>query len=178
MIDELIAASEDTRLLAESPAFRDRQLSPDDFAEVTASIEAQPDHTRYHLLFVLRRDAPEAYRAVPASTRASVLADALARQTVLNDFGLLAPDGSHDGVAGAALVECGSAAIEPLRPLLDDRRLAPSHGSEDATMSRIYALRRCDYAYRYVALITGADAAFVTDIEERDRRIAALRDRL
>lgn len=178
MIDELIAASEDTRLLAESSAFRERHLSPDEFAEVTAAINEQPDHTRYHLLLALRRDAPESYRSLAASTRASVLADALARQTVLNDFGLLAPDGSHDGVAGAALVECGTAAIAPLCALLDDRRLAPSHGSEDATVSRIYGLRRCDYAYRYLALITGADAAFVRDVEERDRRIAALRHRL
>jgi hypothetical protein len=178
MIDDLIAASEDTRLLAESPAFRDRHLSPEDVADATAAIEAQPDHTRYHALLALRRDAPEAYRAVPAATRASVLADALARQTVVNDFGLLSPDGSHDGVAGAALLESGEAAIEPLRPLLDDQRPAPSHGSEDATISRIFGLRRSDYAYRYLALITGTDAAFVPDVKERDRRIAALRDRL
>ena len=178
MIDELVAASEAGQYLYAAPEFRDAALSEADVPAARAAVEALPDATRYHLLMALRRDAPDVYAGIDPAVRASVLAAALGHVQFLNDFGYLAPGGSHDGESAAALLETGEAAIAALRPLLDDERPAPSRGSEAATVARIHGVRRCDYAYRYLTLLTGGVPEFVGDAPERDAAISALRSRL
>jgi hypothetical protein len=179
VIAELIHASEQGQYLYASREFRDGALGPDDVLAARESVEAQPDHTRYHVLMALRRDQPNVYAEIAPDVRAQVLAGALEHLTFLNDFGYLAPDGSHDGESAEALLETGDAGREPLLPVLANTTPAPSRGSEAATIAKVYGVRRCDYAYRYLALLTGAeDPAFARDPGERDVRIAQLQSRL
>ena len=51
-------------------------------------------------------------------------------------------------------------------------------GSEEATLTDVYGLRRADFAYRYLARILGEEPRFDPDPAVRDRHIAALRERL
>jgi hypothetical protein len=51
-------------------------------------------------------------------------------------------------------------------------------GSEEATLTDIYDLRRADFAYRYLARILGVQPRFDPDPGVRDRHIAELRERL
>ena len=141
-------------------------------------IVAHDDHTAYHLLFALRRHAPNAYRRLPNTTKARVLCDALAHQTYLNDWGYLDPGGSHDGEAAQALLELGNDALQPLISLLDDSRPARLFGSEEATISKMYDYRRKDFAYRYVSLLLGWQPAFEADPRSRDIEIERLKSTL
>lgn len=179
MIDELIRDSEAGEILYASQAFRDGHLDDADADAARAQIEAQPDHSRYHLLMGLRRDQPDTYAAIAADVQAQVLAGALGHLRFLNDFGYLAPGGSFDAESAQVLLDAGEAAIPALVPLLDDDRPAPSRGSETATVAKINQLRRCDYAYHYLMELTGAeDPALEPDLGVRDERIAQLREQL
>src|SRR6267143_6886476 len=102
VIDELIAESKSGISLMESATLPGTKLSSDDIDAMISYIVAHDDHTAYHLLFALRRHAPNAYRRLPNTTKARVLCDALAHQTYLNDWGYLDPGGSHDGEAAQA----------------------------------------------------------------------------
>jgi hypothetical protein len=129
--------------------------------------------------FALRREAPEAYAAVPASARTETLAAALRERAMLNDFGYLDEDGSSfDREAGEALLELGTDAIPALRPLLDDLRPAPLAGSEESTLAYMLGLRRADFAHHYLARILGRRPEFDPDPVIRDNHLAAMRTEL
>ena len=51
-------------------------------------------------------------------------------------------------------------------------------GSEEATLTEVYGLRRADFAYRYLARILGLQPLFDPDPAVRDHHIAQLRERL
>jgi hypothetical protein len=178
LIATLIAASSKGDMLQESSAYREQRLDARQADEAMRAIAETADATRFHVLLALRRDQPERYATLAADTRAAILCAALAHVRWLNDFGLLEPGGSANDVAGQALVDTDGAARAPLRPLLDDTRPAPLRGSEAAAMSSVYSYRRCDFAYRFLALILGDDPPFDAEPDARDERIAALKARV
>ena len=176
VIDRLIQASRDRRLLGQSPDWAQAHLDDGQIREAAGQIAARPDASSYHLLMTLRRAAPEAYAAIPAETRASVLVDALASTAYLNDWGYLGPEGTHDSVAAQALLETGEAARKPLLALLKDDSPAPLMGSETAAIASRFGYRRSDYAYRYLRLLDGETPEFDPDPATRDaahERLAA-----
>lgn len=176
-VDRLVSDSLAGMMLSESEAFREGTLAPAHAAEAAGQVRARPDASSFHLLLALRRAAPDAYLELPAEARAGVLVDALRTQAYLNDWGNLGPGGGYDGPAAAALLEAGEAARPGLLELLDDTRPAPLMGSEEASISKLYRYRRCDFAFRYLCLLDGAPAPFDPDPTARDAAIAALRAR-
>jgi hypothetical protein len=125
----------------------------------------------YEELLRAQREDPAALADIDASSRAAVLVEALHAADFLNDFGYLDPAGSWDGPAAIALLDTGPAAVGLLREALTDRSPARLSGSEMATLSTLYDYRRCDFAYRYLLLLTGREPYFATDVTARDRDI-------
>lgn len=136
------------------------------------------DYRAFHLLFLLKGHAPDEFKALPASVKASVLVSNLENVQYLNDWGYLDPKESYDGRAAQALIDVGKPALPMLRKLLADKREAPLFGTEEATMSHRFGYRRADYAYRYVMLILGREPAFSVELRERDRLISTLQNEL
>jgi hypothetical protein len=175
MINELISDSAAGLTLEQSEAWRGNRLSAGQAADGVTQLRETHDHTGFHLLMALRRDDPPGYQEIPAGARAAVLAGALAHVQWLNDFGYLDPGGSYVGPAGAALLEAGNPARPYLVELLGDHSPAPLRGSEEATMAKMFGYRRCDFAYRFLTLLTGQDLPFDPDPARRDELITALR---
>jgi hypothetical protein len=138
-------------------------------------LEEHQDASSFHLLMALRRLDPHAYSRVAAEVRAQILCSALQHVIALDDWGYLDPSGSYDGPAAAALLETGDVARSCLVPILDDKRSAKLFGSEAATMSTLYEYRRCDFAYRYLCLLTGKPADFDAVVHNRDLKIEQLK---
>jgi hypothetical protein len=126
-------------------------------------------------LEALRQADAEAYAGVPAAERARGYADALRASTMFNAWGL---PGVRLSPAADALAELGQDAVPALAPLLDDTREAPLEGSQDATTAAQYGNRVADYALVLLTRIAGGPDDYPPDPAERDRRIAALRERL
>ena len=175
MIEELIAESVRRTSLIESKVLPKMHLSSSDIQATKEYIRLHSDYTAYHLLFALRRKAPEDYKRIPDTSKANILCSALVHLTYLNDWGYLDSGGSHDGEAASALIEIGTSALACLEPILDNRQPAPLFGTEEATMSSIYHYRRCDFAYRYISLIRGLQSSFNPKPKERDKEIKRLK---
>jgi hypothetical protein len=178
IIAALVSDSREGHALLRSPTLEKLVLSAADEREALGQILARSDYTSYHLLFALRRHSPDVYQGLPAKTKARILVDALEHLPYLNDWGILDPSSSHDGEAATALLELRAAAIEPLRPVLDNAQPAPLFGSEPATVSQHFQYRRCDFAYRYLSLLLGLDPSFDPEPRKRDEEIARLKVRL
>jgi hypothetical protein len=170
LIEALIEDAARGQGTAESAAFAAAAFDGD----VEAAILAAPDASRFLLLMLLLRDAPDRAAGLPATARATILAGALATLTFLNDFGTLGDD-AWDGPAAQALLAAGPPAAPTLRPLLDDVRPAPLFGSETATVSDRERYRRCDFAYRYLRLVRGERPEWNPDPAARDRHLAQAR---
>lgn len=175
VIEMLIADSKHNRTLSRSEALRALSLDEVQLSEATAYLRAHPDRSGYHLLFALRRHHRKSYRDLPTETIANVLCDALAHQSFLDDWGPLDPGDASDGEAARALLELGSVAVPYLTRLLDDAQPALMSGSEPATLSKMHAYRRKDFAYRYLSLILGRTPDFDPDPAIRDRSIEMLK---
>src|SRR5690348_12251492 len=111
MIDELRRDAADRLALIESDSYASGRLAAAEGQEAVRLITEAPDHRSFHLLMALHRDAPDLAVTLSPEIRAAVLADALAEQYFLNDFGYLDPGGSWDGPAGRALRDTGEAAL-------------------------------------------------------------------
>lgn len=85
-------------------------------------------------LEALRAADPAGYAALPATERAEIYAQALQHATFFNTWGQPGNKLSETAHAFAAL---GDPAVAALAPLLDDRRPAPSSGSQEATLSQM-----------------------------------------
>lgn len=175
MIDQLVSDAQRGLPLTKSSELSRGRLDEKDVPEAVKRVEANPDHSSYHLLFAIRRAAPTVYKSIPRVVRARVLVDALAKLQYVNDWGYLDPAGSQDGEAAVALLELGKDALAPLRSMLDDARPAPLYGSEPAAMSSTYHYRRKDFASRYVGLILGRPSDFKVDLTDRDSQIDQLK---
>ena len=178
-LDDLREDAREELLADESDAYESARF--DDPAERNATVawlRANPSAEGVLALLALRREAPDAYATIPADTRARILAAAMRDRAALNDFGYIDEDGGYDREAGHALLELGDAAVEPLAEELDDTHPGQLEGSEEATLTEIYGLRRADFAYRFLTRILGAEPEFDPDPAVRDTHIAALRKRL
>lgn len=176
MIDALITDAESGQGTSESPAFASASLDDSSADAAVTAITDAGDASRYLVLMLLLRDRPERAEEIAPERRATILAGALATLTFLNDFGLLGSD-AWNGPAAGALLATGDAAHAPLLALLDDDRPAPLWGSETAALSDLEHYRRCDFAYRYLALLRGERPAWSPDPAERNAAIDELRDR-
>lgn len=179
VIERLLSDAEEELISDASPAFAQARLDdPSDRAAAAGWIAANPRSNAILLLLALRRDAPDAYAAIPVQARAEVLAAALRERAELNDFGYLDESGGYDREAGKALLELGPAAVPALAPELDDMNPGQLEGSEEATLVDVYDLRRADFAYRFIRRLRGEPADFDPDPAVRDERIAALKREL
>ena len=123
-------------------------------------------------LEALRVADPAGYAAQPASARAEVYVAALQRNAYFNSWGQPGMKLTDTALAFAAL---GDEAVRVLAPLLDDRRPAPSSGSQDATLSQANGNRLCDYAWVLIHEARNSDYAYSSSPADRDREIAAMR---
>ncbi len=175
---QLIRESTTKRAIAESTLLRDNPMKPSDIPPALDFLNANPNYRSYHLLLAIRRYYPNSYSTIAESTRAQILVSALQHLNWLNDWGYLHPNKSFDGESAIALLETRNKALPYLRPLLDDDSKAPLFGSEIATVSTKYNLRRKDFAFRYISLILGDAPTFHQDPIIRDQHIATLKTRL
>jgi hypothetical protein len=178
LIEKLIAASVQGITLREVRGISTVSVSAHQLAEAKAYILAHPDFTSYHLLFFVKRYSPLSYHSVPDLQKAQILVSTLTHQYAFNDWGHLAPKGSHDREVAQALLALGDQVVPILEPVLDDDTPVGLFGSEEATISLLYQYRRCDYAYRYICVLLGKPAHFAKKIEERDRAIQELKKTL
>lgn len=124
-------------------------------------------------LRVIDRLAPEP--AFSRAARAHIYAAALGRETNFARWGAVGPAGFLPGVYGAELLALGTAASEPLRPLLADRRRAPIRaGRAEEAANRLQGDRVCDYAWIFLATIHDRPLAYFTDPARRDEAIRRL----
>lgn len=123
-------------------------------------------------LEALRVTDPAGYAAWPATERAAVYVTALQRNAFFNSWGQPGMSLTETSHAFAAL---GEDAVAVLAPLLDDKRDAPSSGSQDATLSRMNGNRVCDYAWVLINEARGVDYTYPSSPVDRDREIAAMR---
>lgn len=149
------------------------QLSATDVALAARYAAEFPDRRSYLLLMAIREADKPAYDRLEANLKAKILTSTLATARWYNDWGLLG-DSAFDGESAKALIETGESASALLRPLLDDRTRALLFGSEASTESRLKQYRRCDFAYRYLAIIENRTPAFHVNPEQRDKDIALL----
>lgn len=120
----------------------------------------------------LRAADPNAWDSLAPEMRAHIYAEALHRSVFFNAWGVPGYQLSDTSQAFASL---GGAAVSALRPLLDDRREAALSGSQDATTSRSYGNRICDYAWILTCHALHRACSYFRDPGERDQAIAALR---
>jgi len=178
-LERLLSDAEEDVLAADSEAYESARFDDPGEREAAAGwLRANPTAGGVLLLLALRREAPDAYASIPAESRARILAAAMRERANLNDFGYIDEQGGLDREAGDALLELGEAAIAPLAGELGDMNPGQLEGSEEATLTDDYALRRADFAYRYLARILGLQPKFDPDPAVRDQHIAELRERL
>jgi hypothetical protein len=155
-LERLLSDAEEDVPAAESEAYESARFEdPGERETAVGWLRANPTSAGLLLLLALRRE------------RGS-----------LNDFGYIDAEGGYDREAGKALLELGEAAVGPLAEELDDMNPGQLEGSEEATLTDIYDLRRADFAYRYLARILGMQPKFDRDPAVRDEHIAELRRRL
>jgi hypothetical protein len=66
-------------------------------------------------------------------------------------------------MSGLPARRCWKRGIQPGRTsssFWGDHSPAPLHESEEATMAKMFGYRRCDFAYRFLTLLTGQDLPF------------------
>ncbi|HBB87626.1 MAG TPA: hypothetical protein DC047_08440 [Blastocatellia bacterium] len=126
-------------------------------------------------LEALREAAPEVFHSLPSRLCADIYAEALRTGDFYNTWGV---PGHQLTDTANAFIGLGETAVAVLRPLLDDKRDAPLSGSHEATTSKIYGNRLCDYAWVLISEIMGRPYVYSQDPAERDQAIQALRDEL
>lgn len=167
MIDELVAAAERGQAFCELDMPAGWAPTSEEVDAFASEIERRRDASAYHLLLTLADRAPQAVAHIDPAARAGVLSSALADLHWLNDWGHPGPDPS-EGPAARALLACGEVAREFLKPLLDDTRPARLFGSEPGALADGYGYRRCDYAYRYLALLQSREPEWHDEPSARD----------
>lgn len=132
----------------------------------------QPRFLAAEILFRKRTEFPgQAQRLVLAP----VYGEALRAASMGNPWGL---PGQLDGPCAQHLVRLGEPVIASLIQLLDDDRLVPYWGSQEATLGNHYAFRVKDFAAYFLATIRGDPYVLHADPSLRDVNIQALKDGL
>ena len=126
-------------------------------------------------LEALREADRKAYDSIPVAERTEIYVHSLESSHFYNTWGL---PGYQLTPTSQALIALGDEAVSRLRPLLEYQRPAPLSGSQDATTSKMYANRVCDYAWVFIAEIKHKHYKYFQSPNERDRVIEALRRQL
>jgi hypothetical protein len=121
--------------------------------------------TAFLALEALREADKSAYDALPVQKRVDTYIDTLTNNVFYNAWGV---PGYHLTDTARALIGLGAAAVPPLKALLDDEREAPLSGSQDATTSKMYGNRVCDYAWLFICEIKGWRCQYGREPAERD----------
>ena len=148
-----------------------RKLGPSATTLLVQHVQARGSDA-FLALEALRVADPAGYARLPAAERAQVYASALQHNAFFNSWGQPGASLSETAHAFAAL---GDPAVAVLTPLLEDKRAAPSSGSQDATLSRMNGNRICDYAWVLISEARRASYAYLTSPADRDQDIAAMR---
>lgn len=131
--------------------------------------------TAFLALEVLREVDLDAYNAVPAGQRAGIYVSSLENSTYFNAWGV---PGYQLTATADALMALGDEAVVRLRPLLNDRRIAPLEGSQEATTGAMHGNRVCDYAWALLCGIRRTPCEYSQSPDDRDRAIQAMRTEL
>ena len=100
--------------------------------------------------------------------RAILYTAALARENDFTRWGVIAPTGFLPGVYGQELLDLGRTSTSYLRPLLRDRRRAPTPRE---AAGRIQGDRVCDYAWIFLATLYDRPLAYHPEPSARDEQI-------
>ena len=148
-----------------------RELGPEVSDLLLKHIEAQGD-TALLALEAWRVAVPDQYKKFSAQIKARIYVNALQKNQFYNTWGV---PGYSLTETTYALIGLGDVAISALRPLLDDTRLAPLSGSQDATTSVMYGNRVCDYAWVLISEIKKRPYQYYQEVSKRDKQIEDLR---
>lgn len=151
--------------------FAKTELSSAEIEAIVKWLINNVDYRSLFVLLVLKDKAPNSYETLSVETRAKILISSLQNTNCLNDWGNLTPEQSYDDTLAKGLIALGKRVLPILRPVLDDKKDALLFGSEEATISRGYGYRRCDFAFRYIQLIRGKKPVFEEKPAERDKLI-------
>lgn len=151
-----------------------RDAGPTAAPLLLAEVEAEGSAS-FLALEALRAADEHSWESVAPGMRAHIYAEALRRNVFFNAWGL---PGYQLSDTSAAFASLGGAAVAALLPLLDDRREAPLSGSQDATTSKSYGNRVCDYAWILACDALRRRCIYFRDPRERDVAIAAMRSEL
>jgi hypothetical protein len=151
-----------------------RQMGPSAAPYLLEQIK--PQGTRRFLALEAFREADaQAYQALPTRLRADIYGQALGNGNFYNSWGI---PGYQLSDTANAFIALGEEAVAVSLPLLNDKREARLSGSEEATTSKMYGNRVCDYAWVLINEIMGRPYVYAQDPAERDQAIQALRDEL
>lgn len=131
--------------------------------------------TSFLALEALREAAPDVYHSLPSRLRADIYGEALRSSDFYNTWGV---PGHQLTDTANAFIDLGETAVAVLKPLLNDKQEAPLSGSHEATTSKVYGNRLCDYAWVLISEIRHLPYGYSLDRAERDEGISALRDSL
>ena len=158
-------------------------------------VRAHPDISSLHVLMRLRQLHPQAYASIPAHTKARILLAYLKKTECTDDWSYMSEEGivilpprksragrpqspwgnGRDFEAGQALLELSAGvAVPQLIEVLQDEGVIGWSGSAAATRSYLDQLRRCDFAYRYICILTGRKPQYYRSMKYRDHAIAGL----
>lgn len=140
-------------------------------ARELASFVKTPDRSSFLTLIAVRKVDKGVYESIETRARAQILTDALRTSKYFNSWGL--PHLYWEDAA-KAIIELRDAAVEPLKPLLQDKRDAPVWGSEEVMEYQKYKYRVCDYAWAMLMEIEGKKVEIPADPAARDRLIAEM----
>ncbi len=126
-------------------------------------------------LEALREANPSAYSALPVRERADIYVSSLQSSIFFNAWGL---PGYQLTPTAQALIALGDDAVPALEPLLAAHQPAPLSGSQDATTSKMYGNRICDYAWVFICEIKRRPYTYDHSPTERDQAIVTLRQEL
>jgi hypothetical protein len=155
-----------------------KKLTLCDSRHATRYVAAHPDYSSYHVLMALHECLPDVYNSIAPSVKAAILCDELRHANFLDDWSILAPNDSVDGIPAVELMTIGAGAIPYLEPLLSDKRPAFLEGSQEGTINAAYKHRKADFAYRYITIIQQQTYTFDREPTQRDKKIQRLQAQL
>jgi hypothetical protein len=122
-------------------------------------------------LEALREADVRSFDRIEAQERAAIYAAELRRNTYFNGWGL---PGFYLTPTATALIGLREEAVAALAGSLNDTEPALLTGSEEATTSKIFGNRICDYAWVFINEIRGIAYAYSQHPADRDKGIKSL----
>jgi len=141
-------------------------------AQDLAKSIVKTDRSSLLTLLAVRKVNPTVYNGIDQAKRVATLVESLRTSKSFNTWGF--PHVKWEYAAESLIAE-GDVAGRALLPLLDDKREAPTWGSEDYMEYEHYKYRVCDYAWALFAAIRKQQIEISPEPAARDRQIDALK---